>query len=71
MSAVFSIITDYGTFGNIGNDKLKAALVKVDDFPPRLHIGRWTPDGRHVRFAGFITADQARALGKLLSNAEI
>ncbi len=69
--AQFIKLKQIGTFGNIGDDELSVAYVKVDDFPPRLHIGRWTPGGRHVRFAGFITADQARKLCEILSSAEL
>ena len=64
--ADFRKIEHDGSVGNIGSDVLEVNLVTVDDKPPRLHIGRWTPDGRHKRFSGFITEDQAADLWGVL-----
>lgn len=69
--ATFIKLKDFGSFGNIGSDELKLALVQVDRFPPRLHVGRWSADGRHVRFSGFITEEQAQALGEIISKTDL
>ena len=64
--AEFVITQHIGSFGNIGADTLQVNMVSVDGRPPRLHIGRWTPDGQHKRFSGFISEGQAADLWGVL-----
>lgn len=64
--AEFEKVESFGTFGTIRGDSLEVAMVKVDGKQPRLHIGRWTQDGQHKRFTGFITRGQAEDLSGIL-----
>ena len=69
--ADFQKIEHFGSFGNIGSDTLEVNMVTVDGRPPRLHIGRWTQDGQHKRFSGFISKDQAADLWGILEGMSL
>lgn len=69
--ATFTKAEHYGTFGSIGNDTLEVNSVAVDDRPPRLHIGRWTADGKHKRFSGFMSPAQAETLWGILDTMDL
>lgn len=69
--ADFEKVETFGTFGQIGADTLELTTATVDGKPPRLHIGRWTPDGKHARFTGFIDARQARKLRDILNEMDL
>lgn len=69
----FKKIKHYGTFGSIGSDgdTLEVNTVSMDGAPPRLHIGRWTADGQHKRWSGFLTEAQAADLWGVLTEAKL
>lgn len=69
--ADFEKVESFGTFGQIGADTLELTTATVDGKPPRLHIGRWTPDGKHARFTGFLSETQARELRDILNDMQL
>ena len=73
MAADFQMVEHIGTFGNIGSDgdTLELNRVSVDGRPPRLHIGRWTADGQHKRWSGFLTEAQAADLWGILDGMKL
>lgn len=71
MAAVFEKTEHIGSFGSIGSDTLEVNMVSVDGRAPRLHVGRWTPDGKHKRFSGFISEAQAADLWGILENMKL
>lgn len=73
MAADFQKVEHIGTFGNIGSDgdTLELNRVSVDGRPPRLHIGRWTADGQHKRWSGFLTEALAVELRDFLDGMKL
>lgn len=69
--ADFEKVECYGIFGQIGSDTLELTTATVDGKPPRLHIGRWTPDGKHARFTGFLSEKQALELRDILNEMDL
>ena len=71
MAADFVKVEHIGSFGTIGSDTLELNRVSVDGRPPRLHIGRWTADGQHKRYSGFMSAAQAADLWGILDGLKL
>lgn len=73
MAAIFEKTKHIGNFGNVGSngDTLEVNMVSVDGRPPRLHIGRWTPDGQHKRYSGFMSEAQAADLWGILEGMRL
>lgn len=71
MAAVFEKTKHIGSFGNVREDTLELNMVSVDGRAPRLHIGRWTPDGQHKHYSGFMTEAQAADLWGILEGMRL
>lgn len=62
----FKITERIAVIGQGAHWTLELNRVSIDGKEPRLHIGKWTDEGSHRRFYGFLTAEEAKKLSNAL-----
>lgn len=62
----FKITERIAVIGQGAHWTLELNRVSIDGKEPRLHIGKWTDEGSHRRFYGFLTEEEAKKLSDAL-----